>query len=1200
MLHATAKISNFRDIVPRKDDLGSEPASSESSAAFELKAAAKHEGIPFAELPTEPTDDDFIKKQKPEKESQLTVTSDPQQGGQLVSTKPTPLSDADLSTTQPPDDSLPPQSTGSAPDESITMVVIVNISDLGDVPRQEDQHSEAASSEVSRVVEVSATDKHEALPEPALSTSLEYPQHPDHTEEAIEDRAESPKADVFPAGQPTALGLQVGPQGLELTSKEKTSGPVVDAEEVIQSVIVLPELTWSGSLGRPTEHPETTEDAIFTAQPDFKVQQPKKDEEIERTLSDLVVGMFDGAENKDRGPLLSITKTEKHSCAMTSERILKRYGDTKPMESVTGARESFVVAGTQSQFFDASMRKSIMRNAPEKARTEVESTQSKFEPDVFLDDLIAKSAIEPTEPSQPCEFIAKPFDTFDDVVAVAAISATEAVSWKHTLSEDAVIQEESKLINESGPYIHKIEIEDNDNALDHINRLDETPEEASSKSASDPIRPPKTSPVATFSPFTEAEFVSLTNQNQCMPRPTSEPENTGTKLLARTKESDLAIKTVAGCTPLFHTEDVQALSDEQANLHSANISLQKGLVPFGIATPPLRTPPLTTPPLETPAAESPTTGTSMRESSASSDEKYAGSAPEINAPYYEYTTPLKSKQPCKSDTESVSTILHSVQASSTGRQHCHSTDKTTLKAPAPYGTDNAQHEATQRSKQAYNEQPTYSSAENQQSFSVPREDLNRRVFAADLHSWFRSEDAAMTEYPISVQADPSDEDSPGFEVPPWPSYSDTEPEKKRAFYAIDAPVAAPSKGVAGVNVAAVSSLQELGGPLVVGSIEKHDGAKNTGEGAETVVACGAHQITARTSRSSILACAQPQKSSLAVAAGRDGAGKPKTQKRRLSFSDEVPASSDSAFREKHTPLVGYCNVAFAADAPPSDNILRPSGKQVTYTIPEEEYSADKHEQSAAVHSDAWAKVGEGGLKRSHSARQSVTYDELDYDGQSSDSVTRCGELFSSTFTQSAPNDTTTVTNATWSAENKDDGLQRPLYVEAAFEDAKRQVNKSMLFLRTGRADYSNERFTSTCDDETAPVNRRENVKEAGKSTLESSIREFETSVLAGAASSGSLRAGGVPSTEQRASLSSVTVGYTQEPQANDDNTSSYGGDGLDDLECLKVRLFGRNLSEGPGDTADDELRKSELTSSFSTSHVVCTDTPFPWEHFMEC
>nr|XP_037285659.1 microtubule-associated protein futsch-like [Rhipicephalus microplus] len=745
MPHATEKISSLRDVVPRQEDKGNEPASSESSAALELKAIAKHERIPFVELSTKPTDDDFMKKPKPEKESQPAVTSYPQGGVSLVSTKPTPPSATGVRTTQPPDDSLLPHSSAYASDESITMLVVVNLSDLKDAgPGKEDHKSERAPSEISRVVERSATEKHEALLKHALSTSLEYAQHPDHKEENVEDRAENVKTGVLPAGQSTALGLQVGPLGVKRTSKEKTS----TGREVIQCATVANELTWSASLERPTENPEgepePTEDATLATKPD--IQQPKKDE-IERTVSDLVVGTFD----KERGPLLSVTKTEKHSCEITSERTLKRYGDTKPMESVTGARESFVIKGTESQFFDASMRKSIMRNAPEIARAEVEYNHWKFEPDVFLDDLMGKSAIEPTEPSQPCDFIARPFDIFDDVVAVAAISATEAVSWKHSLSEDAVIPVESRLTKESVPYCHEIEIEDNDNAFYNTNGVDKTPEKASSKFDSDPICPPNASLVATFSLLPEAEFGSLTNQNQCY-------------------------------TPPFHTEDVQALSDKQAKLHSANISLEKNCAPFETATPPVRKPPL-----ETPAAEPPTT------------------------------------------------------------------------------------------------------------------------------------------------------------------------------------------------------------------------------------------------------------------------------------------------------------------------------------------------------------------------------------------------------------------------ENKDDGLQRPLYVEAAFEDAKRQVHKPLLSLGTGRTDYSDEHITSTCDDETAPVDRLENAKGAANSTLESSIREFETSVLAGAASSGSLRKGGLPTTEQKTWLSSVSVGYTQEPRASD-NTSSSGGDGSDDFERLKVRLFERTLSEGPGDIADEDLRKSELASSLSPSHVVCTDTPFTREH----
>ncbi|KAL3221834.1 hypothetical protein MRX96_029149 [Rhipicephalus microplus] len=449
----------------------------------------------------------------------------------------------------------------------------------------------------------------------------------------------------------------------------------------------------------------------------------------------------------------------------------------------------------------------------------------------------------------------------------------------------------------------------------------------------------------------------------------------------------------------------------------------------------------------------------------------------------------------------------------------------------------------------------------------------------------------MTEYTIGVQADPSDKDSPRFEVPLRSSYSDTEPEEKRELHAIHVPVAALNKGSArGNDVAVASSLQEMKEPHVAGSIEKHDSVKNTAECAGTLIASGAHQIAARTFLSSTMPFAQPQKSSLAVAAGRDGAGKPRTQKRRLSFGDEVPATSDANIYEKQMPLVGYSNVTLKPDLSRSDTNLRPSGKQVTYTIPEEEYSAERCERSTSVKSDAWTKAGEGGFRRPHSARQSVTYDELDYEEQSSGSVVRCGELFSSTFTQSAPNDITTATNATWSAENKDDGLQRPLYIEAAFEDAKRQVHKPLLSLGTGRTHYSDEHITGTCDDETAPVDRLENAKGAGTSTLESSIREFETSVLAGAASSGSLRKGGVPSTEQKTWLSSVSVGYTQEPRASD-NTSSSGGDGSDDFERLKVRLFERTLSEGPGDIADEDLRKSELASSLSPSHVVCTDTP---------
>ncbi|KAH7966624.1 hypothetical protein HPB49_018139 [Dermacentor silvarum] len=439
----------------------------------------------------------------------------------------------------------------------------------GGMFHMESEGGKAADAPFGGVVAVSADMG--AQPQPALPTLVEHLEYPGREEEVIEEHAESAVAEVLPAGRPTAISGQEDALGLEFPSRETTGEPIANAEEeMIAPVNVLPDLTWSVTSDRPTEHPErepeATEETTAAAEPDFTVQQPKKVEEIKRTASDLVGDKFDSAANEERGPLLSIKRMEKHSCEKTSERILKRYGDTKPMESVTEAHESFVIAETETQFFGAETRESIMRNAPEKARAEAECSQSKFEPDVFLSDLIGKNGIEPTEPSQPCDYIARPLNIFDDVVGAAATSTTEAVSWKQSPSEDVVIKTESEGTKESGPYCREKEAVDYDNASDHINRVDEVSEGTSSKSPSDPFSSPKSSPLATFSPFPEAEFTSLTNQGQYVPRPTFDLEsNRGTNLLACTKESDFTIRTVGD------SECQSSLSAESNSSLDANV-----------------------------------------------------------------------------------------------------------------------------------------------------------------------------------------------------------------------------------------------------------------------------------------------------------------------------------------------------------------------------------------------------------------------------------------------------------------------------------------------------------------------------------------------------------------------------------------------------------------------------------------------------
>ncbi|KAH6938014.1 hypothetical protein HPB50_006388 [Hyalomma asiaticum] len=734
----------------------------------------------------------------------------------------------------------------------------------------------------------------QALSKELLSDLKEIPAVPEVA--ATEEQAEGGATKALHDERPTA-SYEEGGVHTEVVGEEPTDASFGGAATGMTS-------------DRATDHlegePETTEEATFAAEQHVKDQLPKKekDQEIEQPVSGSVCDKLDDAANEERGPLLSVMKTEKHFCEKTSERILKRYGDTKPMESVTGARESFVIAETETQFFDSATGESMIRNSPEKARAEAESSQSKFESDVFLEDLIGKNAIEPTEPSQPCDYVARPLNVFDDVVAAAATSTSEAVSWKRSPSEDGVIEAESKSIKEIGPSCSKTEVQVQDNVLDHINRADEASEDASLKSPSDPLSPPSISPLATFSPFPEAEFTSLTYQGQYVPCSSLDSEKRGAKLLACTKDSDPTIKTVVD------------------------------------------------------------------------------------------------------------------------------------------------------------------------------------------------------------------------------------------FIATDSD------------------------------------AKNTGECAQTTGASGADQGTVTTSRCGILAYTDPCKPVLTIGARVDGVSKPKAQKRRLSFSDEVLTSNDVAYREKH-------NVAPTAKASPPDNILCPSGKQQTYTILEEEYSmVDKHEEPAAVGSDTYVMAGES--------------DEFDNgEQQRAGSVTQCCEFLASTLTQSAPNDTTIANNATWSAENRDDGLQRPVYVETAFEDAKGQLKESLLSVRRG-SDYSDEHFSNIGSDETAPLCRRSDAVKVENNMSEiSSSRELDSSVPLRAAISGSL---GVPSTERKTSLSSVSVGYTQEPQVNDDNTSSYGGDALDDLDCLKMRLFGSSRSQGPGNITDDEIRKNELTSTLSASHIFDVEAPFPWEH----
>ncbi|XP_050043520.3 uncharacterized protein [Dermacentor andersoni] len=1256
-----------------------------------------------------------------------------------------------------------------------------------------------------------------ALPQPALPTLLEHLEHPGCKEGAIEEYAESAVTEVVPSGRPTAISGQKDALGLELPSKETEGEPMTSAEAEMSAVNVMPELTWSVSSDRPTEHPErepeaTEETTAAAAESGFTDQQPNKVGQIKRTADDLVGDKFDSTANEERGPLLSITKMEKHSCEKTSERILKRYGDTRPMESVTGAHESFVIAETETQLFGAEARESSMRNAPEKARTEAECSQSKFEPDVFLADLFGKSGIEPTESSQPCDYIARPFNIFDDVAGAAATSTTEAVTGKQSPLEDAVIQRGSEGTKESSPYCPKKEAVDYGNAPEHINLIGEASEGASLISPSDPSFSPKSSPLATFSPFPEAEFASLNNQGQYVPRPTFDLENRSAKLQACAKESDFAIRTAGaseyqsslnaksnssvdkvlqtlhkppvrlnggvfqqqlvnvnalsvplgkcafpdavlpysvykspfhsmssaseldstkyedGCqnmreipenpsgarsakptgemqadatyvsltennvntspladegeempncdailnkketgfqldaaayqqalpevedialieaqdqyghsetalstqrtdlepvslpfdeikvhdddgqpladfVSLFCTENLQALSDEQAKLRSANMSLQAAFAPLKIGTPPLGTPPLATPPVETSPALTPITGTSMSEPPATSDGQYASSASEVNELHYEYTTPFKTvtgQEPSEDHTKPVCAAEYIGQARSTGREPCYSADKTTPSVPVPYETGVTKCEATNYSGQARHQQPPFSFTEVKQPFSVARKDSNALGFAADLHKWFRTEDTATAEYPISVQPE-STEDSSGIEFPPWPSHSETEPEK--AFHAVDLPAAAPDKERAKKNLAVPSLLQELEGRFVCDPTEKDNGVENTRECIHTGSVSGIDQGAVAASLNNIPAHAEPQKSGLAIAAEIDGAGKTKIQKRKLSFSDEVTASNDAAFREKNKLLVGYSDVGSRADALPSENVARPSRNQATYiylagaTIPEEECSRDKHELSAALDSDTSAKAGDEELKRPYNARQSVPDDEWNNDEHSAGSAFQHGEFSASTFMQSAPKDVTAATNATWTAENRDDDLQRPVNVKTGFEDARRLVNKSWLSLRTGSADYSSENVENTRGDETALGDRRAIATEVGDNTWETSTRDFESNVPTGAATSDPLGAGGVPSSERKGSLSSVSVGYTQESHPNDGNVSSYSVDASDDLESLKVRLFAtRRRSQVTGDIPDDVIRKSEPTSTLSASHIVATDAPFPWEH----
>ncbi|XP_065285970.1 mucin-17-like isoform X2 [Dermacentor albipictus] len=1237
-----------------------------------------------------------------------------------------------------------------------------------------------------------------ALPQPALPTLLEHPEHPGCKEGAIEEYAESAVAEVVPSGRPTAISGQKDALGLELPSKETEGEPMTSAEAEMSAVNVIPELTWSVSSDRPTEHPErepeaTEETTAAAAESDFTDQQPNKAEQIKRTAGDQVGDKFDRTVNEERGPLLAITRMEKHSCEKTSERILKRYGDTGPMESVTGAHESFVIAETETQLFGAEARDSSMRNAPEKARTEAECSQSKFEPDVFLADLFGKSSIESTEPSQPCDYIARPLNIFDDVAGAAATSTTEAVTGKQSPLEDAVIQRGSEGTKESSPYCPEKQAVDYDNAPDHINLVGEASGGAS------PSFSPKGSPLATYSPFPEAEFASLTSQGQYVPRPTFDLENKSTKLQAYTKESDFAIKTagasqyqsslnaksnssvdkllqtlhkpplrlsgglfqqqlvnvnalsvplgkcaftdavlpysvykspfhsmssaseldstkyedgcqkmreipenpsgpssakptgemqadaayvsltennvdtspladegeempncdatlnkketgfqldaaayqqappkvedialieaqdqyghsetalstqrtdlkpvslpfdetkvhdddgqpLADCVSLSCAENLQALSDEQAKLRSANMSLQAAFAPLKIGTPPLGTPPLATPPVETSPALTPITGTSMFEPPATSDGQY--------------TTPFKTvtgQEPSEDHTEPVCAAEYIGQARSTDREPCNSADNTTPSVPIPYETGVTKCEATNYSGQARHQLPLFSFTEDKQPFSVARKDSNPLGFAADLHKWFRTEDTATAEYPISVQAESTEDDSSGIEFPPWPSHSETEPEK--AFHAVDLPAAAPDKEGAKKNLAVPSLLQELEGTFVCDPTEKDNGVENTRECVHTGSVSGIDQGSVAASLNSIPAHAEPQKSGLAIAAEIDGAGKTKIQKRRLSFSDEVTASNDAAFREKNKLLVGYSDVGSRADALASENVARSPRNQATYiylagaTIPEEEYSRDKHELSSALDSDTSDKAGDEELKRPYNARQSVPDDDWNNDEHSAGSAFQHGEFSASTSVQSAPKDVTAATNATWRAGNRDDDLQRPLYAETGFEDARRLVNKSWLSLRTGSADYSSENVENTRGDVTALGDRRAIATEVGDNTWETSTRDFDSNAPTGAATSDPLGTGGVPSSERKGSLSSVSVGYTQESHPNDGNVSSYSVDASDDMESLKVRLFAtRRRSQVPGDIPDDVIRKSEPTSTLSASHVVATDAPFPWEH----
>ncbi|KAK8766589.1 hypothetical protein V5799_006631 [Amblyomma americanum] len=367
--------------------------------------------------------------------------------------------------------------------------------------------------------------------------------------EMEEERAESGAPEMSPDSQP-ALPVkeksELEPGYAEKDTADATFGSVEAGSTTLGT---LPE--W---ISMP-EHPQHTEreqdeaeDTLVSAEPVFKTEKQKHFQESEQLSSDFIGDRLDSQINEERGPLLSIRRTEKHSCEKTSERILKRYGDVQPMESVTAAHENFVIAETETQFFDGT-RDSSTRNTTEKARTEDLCSQSKFATEVSFAELSGKNAIEETNASQPLyaedlvtvDYIVRPFNAFDDIVTVPETSTTGGLSWKQLPNDDVAVHVESNKTHRSDSSYLDRETEESAKVSDDINFPDEL-HKCEAPKLHNNFTPQKTPSLRYFSALPDVECSSLCKASNYVQQLKPNAGNRSTELLPGTKKSDISIK----------------------------------------------------------------------------------------------------------------------------------------------------------------------------------------------------------------------------------------------------------------------------------------------------------------------------------------------------------------------------------------------------------------------------------------------------------------------------------------------------------------------------------------------------------------------------------------------------------------------------------------------------------------------------------